>query len=131
MGVFLQAVAGALVATVISVVVQKQSKDFSLLLTLAVSAMVMTVALGFIQPVVDFIQKLSTLGDFDSAYLQTILKAVGIALIAEITESVCSDSGNAALGKGIQFLAGAVILWLSIPVFTAMIELVQKILEGV
>ena len=93
--------------------------------------MVMAVALGFIRPVVEFIRKLGALGDFDGAYLQIILKAVGIALIAEITESVCADSGNAALGKGVQFLAGAVILWLSLPVFSALMELVQKILEGV
>jgi hypothetical protein len=41
---------------------------------------------------------------------------------------VCADAGNASLGKVLQILASAVILWLSLPVFTALIELIQKIL---
>lgn len=131
MNEFLQAVAGVLIAVVICLAIQKQGKDLALLLSVGVCVMVMAAAMGFIRPVVEFIDKLCALGDLDTSFMQTILKAVGIAMIAEIAEMICADSGNGALGKSVQFLAGAVILWLSLPVFTSLIELVQKILEGI
>jgi hypothetical protein len=44
---------------------------------------------------------------------------------------ICSDAGNASLGKSVQLLGSSVVLYLALPVFRALIELVQGILEGV
>ena len=55
-------------------------------------------------------------------------EAVGIGLICEITAVVCHDSGNDSLGKMLQIIGSAVILWLSLPVFRALIDLIQSIL---
>ena len=60
-----------------------------------------------------------------------LLKAVGIGILSEITCMICTDSGNAALGKVIQFLTSAVILWLCIPLFTQLIELIEGVLGAV
>ena len=68
------------------------------------------------------------MGNLRSDLLGILLKAVGIGLISEIAAVVCSDSGNAGLGKMIQLIGSVVILWLSIPVFQALLDLVQTIL---
>lgn len=128
---FFQVVAGVLIAVVMHLVIQKQGKDIALILSIGVCVMVMAAAMGFIKPVIEFVDKLSVLGRLNASHIQVMLKAVGIAMIAEITQLICADSGNGALGKGIQFLAGAVILWLSLPIFTSLIELVQRILEEI
>ena len=57
-----------------------------------------------------------------------MLKAVGIGVISEIAVLICQDSGNAALGKGLQLLATIVVLWLALPLMQGLLELVQKIL---
>ena len=49
----------------------------------------------------------------------------------EITSLICTDAGNAALGKSVQILATCGILWLSIPLFTSLIDLLNKILGEV
>jgi hypothetical protein len=49
-------------------------------------------------------------------------------LIGELAGLICSDAGNAALAKSIQILTTAVILWLSIPLFESLLDLVQAIL---
>ena len=43
----------------------------------------------------------------------------------------CTDAGNGALGKALQLLTGAVILWLSIPLIQALIELLSEMLGEV
>ena len=40
---------------------------------------------------------------------------------------ICTDAGNASLTKAIQLLGGAVILYLSVPMFSALMDLIQKI----
>ena len=56
---------------------------------------------------------------------------MGISLLGEICVLFCNDSGNTALGKGVQMLETAAILWLSMPLMEALITLVQKILGGI
>ena len=60
--------------------------------------------------------------------LQIVMRSVGIGLLSEITLHICTDSGNTALGKTLQILGNAIILWLSLPIFTKIIELIEEIL---
>ena len=126
MDVFLKAIAAVLICIVISLAIAKQGKEFSLILTLCVSCMIVIAAVSYLKPVVDLIQRLAQIGQLNSQMLSIVLKAVGIALLSEIAEHVCKDAGNLALGKTLQILATAVILWLSIPLFNELIDLVES-----
>ena len=125
---FLQAFAAVLLAVILGLVLAKQSKDWAVLLTTGVSCMVLAVGAVYLQPVLDFVRELQTLSGLDPQMLSVVLKAVGIGLISEIAALICLDAGNAALGKGIQILASLTVLWLSLPLMRALLELVQKIL---
>ncbi len=131
MAAFFQVAAGVLLTVILGIVVGKQSKDMTVLITVAACCMVLTVAAIYLQPVMEFVRKLQEVGKLDEDILQILLKAVGIGLIAELANLICADSGNAALGKAIQILATAVVLWLSLPLMNSLIDLVQKIMGEV
>lgn len=128
---FWQGAAAVLLAVILCLALGKQGKEAGLLLTLAVCCMVGVLALSYLRPVIELIDELQAVGQLDSGMLEIILKAVGIGLIGEIASLICSDAGNAALGKSLQLLSSAVILWLSIPLLTQLLELVQQILGEV
>ena len=131
MEIFLKATAGILIALVLYLVLSKQSKDFSLLLTVTICCMIAVSAMYYLQPVISFFDRLQSLGNLNNQLLNILIKSVGIALISEITTLVCVDTGNAALGKTLQILACATVLWLSLPLFTNLIDLVEEILVSV
>lgn len=131
MDTYVKALAGVLVTLVLYLVLAKQNKDISVLLTVLVCCMIIVAAINYLEPVISFVDKLETLGQFNSDLLSILLKAVGIGLLAEVTALICSDAGNAALGKTVQILASVAILWLSVPLFTSLIELVEEILVAV
>lgn len=131
MDIFLKAAVGVLITSMLCLFLAKQGKDISLILSIAVCCMVITGAIEFLEPVMDFFQKLRSLGKLDSEFLNVLLKAVGIGLLAEISGLICTDSGNAALGKSLQLMASAVILWISIPLLNDLIEIVEEILGAV
>lgn len=128
MVIFIKAVAAVLAALILHLMLSKQSKDFSLLLTLGVCCMIATAALQYFEPVIDFFDNLQTIANLDPDMLRIILRAVGIGLLSEITGTICADSGNAALGKTLQILASSVILWISLPLFNGLFELIEGIL---
>lgn len=131
MGVFLKAAAGVLVGLILWIFLDRHNKDVSLLLTLAVCTFAMIIGSYFIEPVIRFLQKIGNVGQLDKDLLSVLLRTVGIGLISEICASICSDAGNAAMGKALQMVSSVVILWLSIPVFEKLLSLLDKILGKV
>lgn len=128
---FLKIIGGVLIAVFLGVALNRQGKDISLLLSLAVCCMVLVSALTFLEPVLTFAGTLRDTCGLDSGMLKILLKAVGVGLVSEIAGLICADSGNTALGKTVQILATVLILWLSVPLMTQLLELVQTILGEV
>lgn len=128
---FWQGAALVLLAVILALVLDKQEKEMGLLLTLAVCCMISGLALSYLRPVVSFINQLQTIGQLNGEMLQILLKVVGIGLIGEIAGLICADAGKAAMGKALQLLSAAVILWLSLPLLSELLELVQRILGEV
>lgn len=125
---FWKGTAGILVAAVLSL---SLSKDMRTLLCLAVCTMAAGIALEYLEPVLDLMRRLESMANLQSGMLEILLKILGIVLVSELAAMVCADSGNSSLGKVIRTLANAVILWLSIPMFHAVINVLQQILGEV
>ena len=118
-------------SVVLCLALAKGNKDISLLLSLTVCSLVAIAAMSYLHPVVDFFRKLKGIGQLDPELFGILLKAVGIGILSEISGQICEDSGNKALGKTLQLLAAVVVLWLSIPLFDNLMDLLQKILEAI
>ena len=131
MTLFLQACAGVLLALFLILALGRQSRDMGILLAMTVCCMVALIAVEYLRPVMDFIGQLKSLGDLNGSIIQILLKIAGIGILTEITSLVCSDAGNSSMGKTLQFLGSVVILWLSLPVFTMLMDLLQEILGEV
>ncbi len=125
---YLQACAAVLLALVLILCLGSREKDMGALLAILVCCLVSLMSLRYLEPVINFLDKLEALGGLNSSMISILLKAVGIGMVSEIAALICSDSGNGSLGKTLQMLGSAVILWLSLPLFTMLIELLESIL---
>lgn len=124
---FWKAAALALIAGVLSLTLKNQDKEYGLLLSIAACLMVTAITVTYLNPVFAFLKELETLGDLRGDMLAILIKALGVGLASEIASMICTDAGNASLTKAIQLLGGAVILYLSVPMFSALMDLIQKI----
>lgn len=123
--------AAVLIVCVISLVIEKKEKDITVVLTLCTCCCVFLFTVSFLRPVVDFIHSLEHIAAVDSQALRIVFKVIGISLIAEISTLICQDAGRSALGKAVQVSATVLILWVSLPLFTKLMELVSKIIGGI
>lgn len=129
MSLFFQAIACLLVGLVFSVLMNRQGSFSGLLLGITVCILIMIAAINYLQPVMELMKQLQQSFSFDQKMLPVILKTVGIGLITELTALLCADGGNSAMGRAVEILACAVILWLSIPLMNSLLELVLNIAE--
>ena len=131
MDIFLKIIAGILITVILYQVLAKNAKDTATLLSLIVCCMIASVAVGFLTPVIEFLQRLQNIGNLDADLVQIILRSVGIALLSQIVTQICADAGNGALGKALQILSATIILWIALPLFTILIDLIEDILTKI
>lgn len=128
MTLFLQVCGGVLLAVILVLTLKSRCGEIATILAILVCCMAVIAAMSYLQPVLTFLQTLVHLGNLDNSMVSTLLKVTGIGILTEISCLICKDAGNESMGKSIQLLGAAVILYLSIPLFTALIDLVQRIL---
>lgn len=125
---FLRITAGVLVAAVIGFSFSGKNKEISMVLGLSVCAMALCAVFTYVEPIIAFMEQLLEHTSVAQSHLRTILKAVGIGLVAQIASMICNDSGNSALGKTLQICSAFVILWLSLPMMQELMDLILRIL---
>ena len=128
MAEYIRYVSLVLIGLVLSLVVGRQSKDMSLLLTLAVCILACLGAMEFLEPVADFLRQLQRLGNLDGEAVGILLKSAGIGLLSELAGLLCADAEENAMGKAMQLLSSAAILWLSLPLFQQILTLIEGVL---
>ena len=128
MNIYWKIAVGILTALILWINLSRSNKDLAVLISLAICAMSGIAGIAFLQPIVEFIKKLQHVGNLDSELVAVVLKVVGIGMISEISALICKDAGNESLGKTLQFVSAATVLWISIPVFDKLIALLDRIL---
>lgn len=130
MSYFLQAAALAMIGAILALVLQKQSKELSILLVLGCGICIYFLAVHFLEPVIDFVLELQQIGNLDGDMVRLLLKATGIGILAEVSGTICEDAGEATLGKMVRLCGSCAAMYLALPMLTAVMEMVKKLLEG-
>lgn len=117
-----------LLAVILTLVISRQSRDMSILLSLGACVIVMISCVSFLSPIIEFIRELRRIGDLEQAFLGILLKCVGVGLLSELAALICADAGENAMGKSLQILSGIVIVWLSLPLMKQVIVLLEEVL---
>lgn len=128
---FFQASGAVLITLILCLSLGSQNTPYGSMLSMFVCAMVLILGLHYLQPVGDFLRDLESLGNLPGEMVTILLKTTLIGMLTEITCLLCTDGGKASLAQALRIVGTAVILWLSLPVFRGMLDLIQRILEGI
>lgn len=123
------AVLGVSVA-VAATVLKKQAGESAMLLTIAACILIALLLLQIVEPILDFVQELRALTGLDSALMTPVLKAVGIGFLTQIASNVCADAGQGAIAKLVELSGSVLALYVSIPLFRAVIQMIQTMGGG-
>lgn len=125
-----QVVGLGLIATFLVLVLKEQKPAFAFLLTLVVGAIIFIFLIGQIQRVVTMLERIAVNANLNMIYVETILKIIGIAYIAEFGAQISKDAGQGAIASKIELAGKVLILMMAIPIITAIIKTVVGLLPN-
>lgn len=116
-----------IVAAVICKIIGKYNKEQSVMLAIAVSAMVLGFVIVYITPVLNMVSSLYESCNINSEYSLIIFKSIGICYIGQFACDICKDCGENALCTAAEVASKAALLLLALPLFEDLIEFINKL----
>ncbi len=117
-------------AAIAATVLKKQAGESAMLLSIAACVLIAILLLEIVEPILDFVQELRGLTGLDSALMTPVLKAVGIGFLTQIASNVCADAGQGAIAKLVELSGSILALYVSLPLFRAVIQMIQTMGGG-
>ena len=127
---FWKTTALVLLTVILSLSLDKTERDISAVMGIVALCIAACTAVTILEPVLNYLVELQRLFHLPDDLISILMKAVGIALVAELSASICADAGNASLGKMLQILGGAAVLTLSVPMFRTLMTIIKEMIGG-
>jgi stage III sporulation protein AD len=126
----IQVVGLGLIATFLAIILKEQKPAFAFLLSLFVGIVIFLFLIGEISTVIRMLERIAINANLNMIYVETILKIVGIAYIAEFGAQITKDAGQGAIASKIELAGKILILVMAIPILTVMIETILTLLPN-
>lgn len=96
--------------------------------SLIAGAMILALVFSKISGVIDLLRNIASKTAINNEFLGLLIKITGIAVLTEFAVSICKDSGETAIASKIDMGGKVVIISMSIPIISALLETIIKIL---
>ena len=118
----------ALLAAMLILMLKELRPAFVAPMRLAATLLLLGAALTLYAPVLSRIQSLFVQTGAQE-YMDVVLRALGIALICELSALFCRDLGEQTLAQGVQLFGKMEILVLSLPLLDKVLEMAKELLQ--
>ena len=117
-----------LTALIIIIILKQYRPEFALYTSIIAGIFILVLSLNNISGVIGMLKDLSSKANINSNFLGIILKITGIAILTEFAVSICKDSGESAIANKIDIGGKVIIITISLPIISTLLETILKIL---
>lgn len=117
-----------LVALIIIIIVRQYKPEFTLYVSLLAGAIILLFLMDKLDAIISLLTTLSNKTAINNEFLVLLIKITGIAFLTEFAVSVCKDSGESAIANKIDMGGKVIIVSMSIPIISSLLETVVEIL---
>ena len=117
-----------LVGLIIIIIVKQYRPEFAVYISIASGILILLFVMDKLINIIALIKTFSDNSGINSSFLSVIFKITGIAFLTEFAVSVCKDSGESAIASKIEIGSKVIIIFLSIPIISNLLEVITKIL---
>ena len=120
----------ALIALIIIILLKQYKKEFAVYISLLAGVLILLLVTDKFEGIIDLIRSIANESSINTEFISLILKITGIAFLAEFAVSICNDAGETAIANKIEIGSKIIIISMSIPIFSSLLELILKILPS-
>ena len=117
-----------LLALIIIVILKQYKPEFAIYVSMIAGVLILVLAIQKLTGIINLLQSLANKTYINKSFLSILLKITGIAFITDFAVSICSDAGEKAIASKIEIGSKVIIIAMSMPIITSLLELVIEIL---
>ncbi|KQL53578.1 stage III sporulation protein AD [Heyndrickxia shackletonii] len=126
----MQIVGISLITTFLALIIKEQKPNFAFLLVLFVGCAIFLFLVDQLREIIHMVQKIASNANVNTIYVETILKIIGVAYIAEFASHISKDAGQGAMAAKVELAGKIIILAMSIPILSVLIETVINLIPS-
>lgn len=118
----------ALIALVIIVLLKQYKPEFTIYISILTGILILILVMDKLTGIINLLQSITSKASVNSEFLGLLIKITGIAFLSEFAVSICRDSGETAIASKIEMGTKIIIITMSIPIISSLLEIILKIL---
>lgn len=117
-----------IIALIIIVILKQYRPEFVIYVSLIAGALILLMVIDKIGSIIDLLTTLSNKTAINNEFLILLIKITGIAFLTEFAVSICKDSGEAAIANKVDLGGKVLIISMSIPIISSLLETILQVL---
>lgn len=103
--------------------------EYGIYISITLSILVFVGILGYLETLIETMQRIGNYIKVDSVYISTLLKMLGITYVSEFSSSICKDTGYQTIASQIEIFGKLAVFVLSMPVLLTLLDTVRGFLS--
>lgn len=118
----------ALIGLILIILLKQYKPELAIYISLLTGVLILFLIVDELKGIVNLLQSLANKASINATFLTLLIKITGIAFLSEFAVSVCKDSGESAIASKIEIGSKIIIISMSIPIISSLLEIILKIL---
>lgn len=120
----------AVTGTVLYIFVKQHKPELAAAVQTATVLVIFIFILSYAGAIVNEIRALTESYSLKAEFISPMIKALGIAVITQITADLCNDNGNTSAGSKVEFAGRILIIITVLPMLKAIADFAIELIGG-
>lgn len=118
----------ALIALIIIIMLKQYRPEYAIFISILTGILILFLVMDRLTGIINLIESIQNKFSINTQFIALLIKITGIAFLSEFAVSICKDSGEAAIASKIELGSKIIIVSMSIPIISSLLEIILKIL---
>lgn len=117
-----------LISLIVIIIIKQYRPEFAVYVSLIAGALILILVLDKMSGVINLLSNLASKTSINKDFIFLLIKITGIAFLTEFAVSICKDAGESAIATKIDMGGKVMIIAMSIPIISSLLETIIKVL---
>ena len=117
-----------LISLIIIIIIKQYRAEFAIYISIVAGICILYLTVNRFTSIINLLKSISDKSGINSKFLAILIKMTLIAILAEFSISICKDSGENAIANKVELGSKVIIMSMSIPIISNLLEVILKIL---
>lgn len=118
----------AFIALIIIIMLKQYRPEYAIFISILTGILILILVMDRLTGIINLIESIQDKFSINTEFIALLIKITGIAFLSEFAVSICKDSEEAAIASKIEIGSKIIIISMSIPIISALLEIILKII---